>query len=124
MRQFFLVPALALGLSAPAAAQMPENYVIDTAADLVAICGVDASHADYVAAIHFCHGYGHGAIQYHLIAAEAMPERSFFCIPDPAPTRAEAWADFLSWMDANPAYLEVEALNAMFQYLAVTYPCS
>ena len=123
MRQLFLVPVLAFGLSVPAMAQMPENYVIDTAADLVALCGADPSHAEYTAAIHFCHGYGHGAVQYHLITAAALPERDFFCLPDPAPTRAEGWAGFLEWIEANPQYLDVEALNAVFRYLAITYPC-
>ena len=123
MRQLLLGPLLAFGLSAPAAAQLPENYVIDTAADLVALCSVEPSNAEFVAAIHFCHGYGHGAVQYHLITAAALPERDFFCLPDPGPTREQAWSGFLEWMDANPQYLEVEALNAMFRYLAATYPC-
>ena len=102
---------------------MPENYVIDTAADLVTLCSVDPDNPEYVAAIHFCHGYGSGAVQYHFIQVQAMPELQMFCLPDPPPTRAEAWTDFLVWIDGNPDYLDGEALDAVFAFLADAYPC-
>ena len=123
MRTPAILPALAMLAVAPATAQMPENFVIDTAADLVAVCSVDPASDAYVAASNFCEGYGHGAVQYHLIEVQAMPERRLFCAPTPPPTREAVLADFLAWMDRNPAYLPGEALDALFSFLAVTYPC-
>ena len=123
MRSLALLPALSLLAMAPASAQMPENFVIDTAADLVAVCSVDPSSEEYVAALNFCEGYGHGAVQYHNIMAEAVPAFRLFCTPDPAPTREEVWADALNWITARPALLQGEALDAMFTYLSETFPC-
>ena len=123
MRPLALLPVLPLLVMAPAAAQMPQDYVIDTAADLVAVCSVDPADEAYVAASNFCEGYGHGAVQYHLIEVRAMPERRMFCTPSPAPTREAVLADFLTWMDQNPQYLSGEALDALFTFLAVSYPC-
>ena len=124
MRLPVLFPVLLLFMTAHAPAQMPENYVIDTTADLIALCSVDPADAEYVAAIHFCHGYGAGAVQYHFIQVQAMPQLQMFCLPDPPPTRAEAWSDFLAWTDGNPSYLDGEALDAVFAFLAEAYPCS
>ena len=90
MRLPVLFPVLLLLMTAQAPAQMPENYVIDTTADLIALCSVDPADPEYVAAIHFCHGYGAGAVQYHFIQVQAMPQLRMFCLPDPPPTRAEA----------------------------------
>lgn len=114
---------LAILLTGPAAARLEQHYSVDTAADLVALCSVDPGDDDYVAAINFCHGYGHGAVQYHLIQVAAMSDLRVFCVPDPAPTRAEVRRGFLSWMESHPDYLTVEALDALFTYLARTYPC-
>jgi hypothetical protein len=114
---------IAAAMAAPASAQLEQHYSVDTAADLVALCSVEPGDETYVAAINFCHGYGHGAVQYHLIQAAAMPELRVFCVPDPAPTRAEVRRGFLSWIETNPDYLTVEALDALFTYLGRTYPC-
>lgn len=114
---------IAAALATPASAQLEQHYSVDTTADLVALCSVEPGDETYVAAINFCHGYGHGAVQYHLIQAAAMPELRVFCVPDPAPSRAEVRRGFLGWIETNPDYLTVEALDALFTYLGRTYPC-
>ena len=124
MRPLLLLPVLLPFMTTQTPAQMPENYVIDTTADLVTLCSVEPSDPEYVSAIHFCHGSGAGAVQYHLIQVQAMPDLRMFCVPAPPPTRAEAWSSFLAWIDQNPGYLDDEALDAVFAFLAETYPCS
>ena len=107
-----------------ALAQSPERFVVDTTADFVALCTTDEADPDYVAAISFCRGYGHGAVHYHQIMAEAVPAFRVFCVPDPAPSRAEVWQGFLGWIDENPEYMSDEALDALFAFLESEYPCA
>jgi hypothetical protein len=106
-----------------AGAQSPENFKVDTAADLVALCSAEPTSADYSAAIHFCHGFGSGAYHYYAIEAEADPARKFICQPEPHPTRTEVINGFLAWMKKNPQYLNSEAVDVVFRYLGETYPC-
>lgn len=122
--RYLLALFLAVVMAAPASAQRSEQYTVDTTADLVALCSVEPGDEDYIAAINFCYGYAHGAIQYHLLQLAAMPELQIFCIPEPRPTRAEARRGFLEWVEDNPDYMDEEALNALFTYFARTYPCS
>ena len=123
MKNWLLGAAMCALLPNVGAAQTAENFIIDTTADLVALCSVEPGTDAYTAAIHFCHGYGHGAIQYYLIQLQAHPEAQIFCATEPIPTRDEAWAGFLAWMGENEDMLGGEALDAVFMYLAETYPC-
>jgi hypothetical protein len=107
-----------------AAAQSPEEFKIETARDLVSLCAAEPTAPNYVAAIHFCHGFGAGAYHYYAILAEAEPGRKFVCVPQPGPTRTEAINGFVAWMKKNPQYLTGEAVDALFRYLGETYPCT
>ena len=51
------VMATLIVVSAAHAAVTEENFRIETTKDLVALCSVDASDPNAVAAIHMCHGY-------------------------------------------------------------------
>ena len=104
-------------------AQTPEDFDVDSAEDLVMLCGAKPDSPDYVAAIHFCHGFGTGAFHFYLVQAAADPSKKFICPPNPAPTRTEALDGFVSWMGSNPQYQNDEAVDALFRYLGETYPC-
>ncbi len=104
-------------------AQTPEDFDVDSAEDLVMLCGAKPDSPNYMAAIHFCHGFGTGAYHYYLVQAAADPSKKFICLPDPAPTRTEALNSFVSWMGDNPQYHNDEAVDALFRYLGETYPC-
>ena len=123
MKRIVAAIAMALPVSGPVWGQEPINFVFDTAQDLVTVCGVPPSDPNYTAAIHFCRGYGHGAIQYYLVQALADPAEQFLCFPDPPPTREEGWAQFMAWLDAHPEYLENEAVDVLFRFLGETFPC-
>lgn len=130
--RFRIVEALAsalaillVGLSggAPAQAASPEDFRAETTREMVALCGADPASETYVAAIHFCHGFAIGAYQYHASLAAASPGNRFVCLPDPAPSRSAAIADFLGWMEQHAEYLPDPPVDSMFRYLASRYPC-
>ncbi|MBK8907368.1 MAG: hypothetical protein IPM60_05550 [Rhodospirillales bacterium] len=122
-----LLLAAALGmmlLTLDAEAASPENFTVDTAEDLVALCSADPSNPNYVAAIHFCHGFGSGGYHYYKIEALANPEREFVCFKEPFPTRTAVIENFVKWAKKHPQYMENEAMDVLFRYLAETYPCA
>ena len=123
MRRIVAAITVSLSVSGAAWAQEPVNFVFDTARDLVAVCQVPPSDPNYTAAIHFCRGYGHGAIQYYLVEALADPAEQFLCFPDPPPTREQGWAQFETWIDAHPEHLDDEAVDVLFRFLGETFPC-
>jgi len=116
--------AVVLLAAVPARAASIENFQVKTAADLVALCGVDPGSEKYTAAIHFCQGFGVGAWQYYSAQGADDPTSEFVCIPSPPPTRNEAMAGFVTWARAHPQYLDSAPVDTLFRYLAETYPCS
>ena len=111
------------GLNSTSFAVARDDFRIRTAADFVKLCATAPSDADYAAAISFCHGYASGAYRYYQLAVEHSPEDRFICIPEPAPARSEAIADFLVWSKSHPERMKDPAVDAIFQYLGLKYPC-
>ena len=97
------------------------NYQMRDGADLVSICSVDASDANYANAVGFCHGVLTGAFRYY--EATATSANRFVCAPKPVPTRAKVMNDFVIWARSHSAALKEPAVDALFRYLAETYPC-
>jgi hypothetical protein len=77
LRRVTLASAFSLASSAAGAAD-PDNFRVRTTEDLVQLCSVEPADPNYVAAIHFCHGFGSGAYQYYE-STVAPNER--FCVP-------------------------------------------
>jgi len=116
-----LVAAAALGA---ARAEEERHFLLDTAGDLARLCGTSTDSPLFGAAIHMCHGYLLGVHHFHE-ALSAEVEESVYCVDDvePTPTRDEVTADFVTWMDANPAAAEAEALDGLLQWASQAYPC-
>ena len=108
----------------PSHAVGPDNFRLNSTGDLVALCSADPSGPDYVAAIHFCHGFASGAYQYYQALAAALPEARYVCVPEPAPSRSEAIAGFVEWAKRNPAHTADKPVDSIFEYLSARYPCS
>lgn len=117
-----LAGALSLGGFGADAAN-PDNFHVRTTEDLVILCSAEPTDPNYVAAIHFCHGFGTGAYQYYESIVSASPSERFVCPPDPPPTRSEAIAGFVAWAHANPQYVKDRPVDSIFRYLSTTYPC-
>jgi Rap1a immunity proteins len=123
MRKAIMVVLGLVMLGGSVMAQTPDSFVIDTAGELAVLCSVKPGSPNYTAAIHFCHGYGHGAFHYYKIESLAKGGSKFICFSNPAPTRVEAWNGFLKWLKKNPKYNDGEAVDVLFRYLGETYPC-
>jgi hypothetical protein len=118
------VVALSIVFSAARAAVTEENFQIDTTKDLIALCSVDASDPNAVAAIHMCHGYVMGLVHFHILVGRAL-EGSVFCLEEAQrPTRDEAIALLVAWSRQYPEHDSKEAANGVVRWAAETYPCS
>jgi Rap1a immunity proteins len=106
-----------------AQATNPDDFHVRTTEDLVALCSAEPTDPNYVAAIHFCHGFGTGAYQYYESIASEDPSALFVCPPDPRPTRGEAIAGFVAWAHANPQFMKDRPVDSLFRYLSTAYPC-
>jgi hypothetical protein len=100
-----------------------ENFIVKTTSDLVALCETEPSQPNYVAAIHFCEGFGVGAYQYYLALAARDPAARYVCTPDPPPTRDNVKTAFVAWAKSNPSVMSDAPVNSLFRYLGQTYPC-
>ncbi len=119
-----VVVTMSIVFSAARAEVTEENFRIDTTKDLVALCSVDASDPNAVAAIHMCHGYVMGLVHFHILMHRAL-EGSVFCIDEAErPSRDEAIAMLVTWSRSHPEHDSKEAANGMVQWAADTYPCS
>ena len=125
----WLATLLAVGvagasLSEPAqGAVTQENFHVRTAADLVALCSAEGSDEMTTAAVVFCHGYAVGVYQ-TLMAQHAGMRTKPFCVPNPAPSRTEALAAFVTWAKASPAVLSEGAPDAILRYISQQFPCA
>jgi hypothetical protein len=108
----------------PARGATDQNFTVRTTADLVALCNTAPTDENYVAAIHFCEGFGVGAYQYYLALAAHNPSERFVCLTDPPPTRDAVKAGFVTWAQANASAMSEPAVESLFRYLAQTYPCT
>lgn len=116
--------ALALGIhAAPASAVTREQFVVRTSADLATLCSVQEGDPHYEAAIGFCHGFMVGAYRYHEATVGASEAPKWFCLPDPAPARAQIIERWLAWVKADPARLAAPAVESPFRFLADAWPC-
>ncbi len=121
---FAAAVSVAATLSSGAGAAEPEAFLIDTAADLARLCAAPAEHPNHAAAIHMCHGYIVGAHHFHAVFAEALGG-GVYCIErvEPRPTRDEVAAAWVAWVGQTPGAGDKEALTALLEWAASTYPC-
>ncbi|MBK6336388.1 MAG: hypothetical protein IPF60_11685 [Betaproteobacteria bacterium] len=119
MRRLLLV--FALLASGIAVAADSSTFQLRNADDLVVACSVPQDHALYANATGFCHGLLVGAYSYYNATVSA--ENRFICTPTPVPTRAKVMNEFVAWAKSRPQYMNDPPLDALFRYLAETYPC-
>lgn len=110
--------------SRPALAATPDQFVARTTADFVALCQADPASENYVAAIHFCHGFATGAYQYYLSLAGPSADHRFVCPPDPPPSRSQVIAEFSSWAEQHAEYMGEPPVETIFRFLGQRFPCS
>jgi hypothetical protein len=119
------VPTLCAAIAAaPAQAAVSEdNFLIRNAGDLVAVCTAAQADPLYTAAVNFCQGFTIGA--FRVLQEEEAAERPphMFCLPDILPSRTEAIANVVQWVNAEPARSALGATDTIAAYLSQRYPC-
>jgi hypothetical protein len=113
--------AAALLASGAAVATDSSTFQLRDANDLVRACSVPADHPLHANATGFCHGVLTGAYRYY--EATVAADKRFVCAPSPQPTRTAVMNGFVAWAKANPRYMKDGPVDALFRYLAETYPC-
>ncbi|MBY8976876.1 hypothetical protein KHP62_13740 [Rhodobacteraceae bacterium NNCM2] len=101
------------------------NFMVDTTADLAALCAAQPGDANYSAAIHMCQGYILGVHHFHTALAMKMDTDVYCVAPDEtAPTRDEVMATFVTWVGAHPEIAQTEALDGLLTWASEAHPCS
>ena len=120
-----LLIALALPPLAPvrAAAVAPDDFLLRSGADVVALCSAAPADPLYTAAVHMCHGFGAGT--YQAIVAMTRHEKiePVLCPPEPPPSRNAVVQRFVDWAKAHPAHLTEPAVEVVGRFLITEYPC-
>jgi hypothetical protein len=107
-----------------ALAATSDHFRVRSTADLVEICSTPANDSLYDAAMGFCHGYAVGAYHYYQASVAGPEGKPFVCVPSsPPPTRAEGLQMFLVWARNNPQHMGEPPVEALFRWLAATWPC-
>jgi hypothetical protein len=104
------------------AAVAEDDFLVRTTGDLVDLCEVASTDPYYTAAINFCHGFSVGVYRVLEEENQAKPRRTF-CVPDPAPHRAEVITGFVQWADANPDQKNQAPADGVAAYLVKQFPC-
>jgi hypothetical protein len=99
-----------------------EDFTLKTAEDLLDICTIETSHADYAIATAFCLGFFEGASHYDDAISVLETHVDIVCSPD-GTTRSEAVTVFLEHQQANPQYGAEAPIDAVFRALVVEWPC-
>jgi len=100
-----------------------DDLELDSAADLVDVCTLDASHNDFSAARAFCLGFFEGAIHYDEAISNTAEEVKIVCDP-PETTRSQAVQAFTDYMQAHPQYGVEMPIDAIFRALIDKWPCT
>ena len=134
MKRLCLVAACGLGLlsglgvpSWPGAAAQPApakpapvNLHARTTGELAALCGADAGTPGADVKISFCHGFAQGALDDRM---KLSTDKKPVCIPPAAPNRAATMKEFVGWVRATPANIELPVLDGLFKFLGERFPC-
>jgi hypothetical protein len=100
-----------------------EDFVAQKTRNLINLCTASPQEPHYREAIHFCHGYLVGAFHYYQAQTADKAELKLFCSPEPKPSRNETIAQFVSWAQQHPEYMNEMPVETEFRFLAEKFPC-
>ncbi len=125
MKQMLIAVLLVGACFAPlrAGAVTEDDFKIRTTQALINLCTVSPDDPAYSAALHFCHGYLIGALNYYLAETAGDPSERNVCLPNPPPTRNEGVKMFIDWAKSHPEYMNEFPTETEFRFLFETWPC-
>jgi hypothetical protein len=106
-----------------AGAVSEKDFEVQTTENLINLCTAATEDPLYHQAINFCHGYLVGAFHYYEAAGSGPGGLELVCLPDPHPSRNDAFAMFVEWVKAHPQYLKERAVETEFRFLMEKWPC-
>ena len=116
-----LVAAILFPGSAGAVSE--KDFEVQTTENIINLCTASPDDPLYHQAINFCHGYLVGAYRYYEAAGSGPAGLKLVCLPDPPPSRNDAFAMFVEWVKAHPQYLKEKAVETEFRFLMEKWPC-
>jgi len=100
-----------------------DHFLMRSGNDLAALCGAASSDPYFERAIAFCHGFLVGSHDFYKGTSAGRPSRQLFCLPKPPPARYEVAQKFADWAKRNPQNASESAVDALFRFATVTWPC-
>ena len=108
------------------AAVTEDMFQMRDTSDLVGLCSAGQADPLYVAAVHFCQGFGSGAYSVASEYEAAQSRTRMFCPPgaDRRPSRNTAIAEFVQWANARPDVMRLPATDGLLRFLSDRFPCA
>ena len=100
-----------------------DDFRVETAQDLLDICTLDRSHPSHWEAAAFCYGYFQGGAHFHQAIA-SVPQFQPIACPTGEVTVRDAVDAFVTYARAHPDSLAERPMDAVFQAVGETWPCS
>ena len=123
LKTFNLLFVLVFLLPVFAGAVSENDFEVQTTENLINLCTTPVEDPLHNHAINFCHGYIAGAYHYYE-AISAGPEGiQLVCFPDSPPSRNDAIAMFIEWVNTHPQHLGEKPVETQFRFLMETWPC-
>jgi len=115
-------------VTAPAAALTAADYPtakIQSGAELGELCAAKPDGGLGTASINLCHGYARGAVAaFQQLQAGSRHPLKIFCLPPSGSVSAtEVLQEFAAWVRAKPAQAKERAVDALFAFLGIKFPC-
>jgi hypothetical protein len=118
---FFLSVLLALPTVVGAVSE--KDFEVRTTRDLINLCTSAADDPLHAQAINFCEGYLVGAFHYYQASTAGPKATKLICLPDPQPSRNDAFRMFFEWAKANTQYEKDLPVETEFRFLMEKWPC-
>jgi Rap1a immunity proteins len=127
MRTSSVLLALGVALAPWTAWAQTDGYTLDdyqlrTSGDLLDICALDTSHAQYLEARGFCLGYFAGGIDLHDALAVSNEFPRLACPPGQV-TRDAVVETFVAYGQAHPEHLAERPMDTVFRAVIDQWPC-
>ncbi len=108
------------------AAVTEDMFQLHNTSDLVSLCSAGQADPLYVAAIHFCQGFGSGAYDVASGYQAARSRGRLFCPPsvEHRPSRNTATAEFVQWAGAHSDLMALPVTDGLLRFFADRFPCS
>ena len=119
MKKMIAATLIATFLGASGWALAQEKRVALSTQELVDACKLPASPESR----SFCIGYSTGIYDTYLATRHPKRAKPFICVTQPAPTRDDVIAGYVSWAGQNPQYANQAAADSAMRYLAGRFPC-